>query len=227
MRVVAIIPARAGSKRLLHKNMIDLGGKPLIEWTVDAAISARCLSRICISTDIPELLDKYQNSKVDIIKRPKELAGDLTPTEEVIQHALESLDPIYNLIVLLQPTSPFRIPGDIDNAMRLLVSSGADSLFSARKVHGFAWDGDKPINYDPVNRPRGQDFENAILEENGSIYIFHPWAIFTKQSRLAGKIISYIQPDWCGHQIDTLEDLEHARCLLPLQRNLSGTVEPS
>lgn len=130
------------------------------------------------------------------------------------------------LVVLLQPTSPIRQPGDIDGAIKTLIDSHADSLFSARRVEGFIWrDGLSrwfTEDYSPRNRPRRQDLE-LKTEENGSIYVFRPWVLREYGSRLGGKVACYLQHPLDSFQVDGPEDLELMELLMPVR--LAGFSE--
>ena len=136
MKVLGIIPARGGSKGIPGKNIIQLSGKPLITYTIEAAQAASSLDRCIVSTDSQEILDICRRWHADIpFTRPVELAGDKTPTLPVILHALDILSEKYDAVMILQPTSPLRIAKDIDNAIRMLEeNSNADSVISVVKV---------------------------------------------------------------------------------------------
>ena len=144
MRVLGLIPARGGSKGVPRKNVRPLGGKPLLQWTAEAALAAKSLARVVLSTEDEEIAAVGRRCGVDVpFMRPTELAADDTPTLPVVQHALGALaarGDRYDAVCLLQPTSPFRIAGDIDGCVELLASSGADSVVSVLPV---------PAEYNP------------------------------------------------------------------------------
>ena len=112
MNIVAIIPARSGSKGIPNKNLKDVGGKPLICWSIEAAIQSKYINKIVVTSDgddILEISSKYE--EVTALKRPERLAQDNTPTTPVVTHALESLaidQDTFEYLILLQPTSPLR-----------------------------------------------------------------------------------------------------------------------
>jgi CMP-N,N'-diacetyllegionaminic acid synthase len=116
---LAIIPARGGSKRLPNKNILNLAGKPLIEWSIDAALKSKYIDKVVVSSDDENIL-KIAKDKCDIIKRPKELATDTASSIDVIKHVLDNLEKKYDYIVLLQPTSPLRNEKHIDEAIEFL-----------------------------------------------------------------------------------------------------------
>ena len=112
--VLAIIVARGGSKGLPRKNVLSLGGSPLITWTINAALNANCISRVMVSTDDKEIADAAISAGAEVpFIRPVRLASDTATSVEVVNHALDNVTG-YDNAVLLQPTSPFRTASDID-----------------------------------------------------------------------------------------------------------------
>ena len=139
--ILAVIPARANSKRIPGKNLKNLGGKPLICHTIEAALRSRLLDRIVISTDIPamaRIAAKYRSTRLEVLRRAPELCGDRVTTEQVLIDAVEKLGLRGDLeaVVTLLPTSPFRTPALIDGCIRLFRSKKADSVvtMSRRKL---------------------------------------------------------------------------------------------
>jgi CMP-N,N'-diacetyllegionaminic acid synthase len=134
MEVVGLIPARGGSKAILRKNLVPLGGKPLIGWTIDAALASRRLTRMIVSTDDPEIAEVARSLGAEVpFRRPSELAADDTPMVDVVRHALGELGEC-DVGVLLQPTSPLRRAEHIDAAVDLLLETGADCVVSVVPV---------------------------------------------------------------------------------------------
>jgi CMP-N-acetylneuraminic acid synthetase len=129
MDVLGLIPARGGSKGIPRKNLALVGGKPLLVWTVEAARAATTLTRVVVSTDDDEIAAA---AGVEVLRRPPELAADDTPMLDVIRHAVAELSP--DVVVLLQPTSPLRRAEHVDEAVRLLLESGADTVVSVVAV---------------------------------------------------------------------------------------------
>jgi CMP-N-acetylneuraminic acid synthetase len=144
-QVVAVIPARGGSKGLLRKNILPLGGKPLIAWTIEAARRAELVSRIIVSTDDPEIAAVAQHYGADVpFLRPNGFATDTATSEVVLQHAVQWIEQNerrkYEVLVYLQPTDPFRQPGIIDRVVgALLADPQLDSVFAARPEHKNYW----------------------------------------------------------------------------------------
>ena len=136
MEVVGLIPARGGSKAIPRKNLTPVGGKPLIAWTLEAARSSETLTSVVVSTDSDEIAEAAHG--VQVLWRPAELAEDDAPMRAVIEHAFGELGRP-DVLVLLQPTSPLRRARHIDEAVALLLESGADSIVSVVEVpHRFA-----------------------------------------------------------------------------------------
>ena len=217
MTVLCIIPARGGSKGIPRKNLTPIAGKPLIGWSIEAALTAKSVNRVIVSTDDDEIAAVACRFGAEIIHRPPELSNDTASSESALLHVLESLsqreqyEP--DLVVFLQATSPYRTAEDIDGAVNLLLQSDYDSVFSAYSEHFIGrWQQDnsgcaKALNFDPANRPRRQERPVEYLE-NGSIYIFKPFILRQTGSRLGGRIGIYRMPMERSFQIDTLEDLE-------------------
>jgi CMP-N-acetylneuraminic acid synthetase len=138
MEVVGIIPARAGSKGIPRKNVALLAGRPLLAWTIDAALGSTALTRTFVSTEDAEIAATARSLGAAVLDRPAELARDETAMRSVLDHAVAELGAV-DVLVLLQPTSPLRRPEHIDEAVRLLVQSDADCIVSVVEVpHRFA-----------------------------------------------------------------------------------------
>jgi len=229
MKVLAIIPARGGSKGIPHKNIVPLAGKPLVAWSVEAARQTPAVTRVVVSTDDEDIAKVSRQFGAEAVTRPTEISGDSASSESALLHVLDAFQTTEgwepDLVVFLQATSPLRQPDDIQRAIETLQRDEADSLFSACHVEGFTWrlprDGQagrvEPINYDPIHRPRRQELAEEILEENGSIYVFKPWVLRQFNSRLGGKIAVHKMDRLDSFQIDTLADLELLEGLIALR----------
>lgn len=222
-KVVALIPARGGSKGVPHKNIKILQGKPLVAHSIENALDAKHVDRVYVSTDSPEIAAKAKEHGARIIERPSKLAGDTVSSEAALIHALEAIEETGcnpELVVFLQCTSPIRTGNDIDEAIEKLQLEGADSLVSVSPSHRFLWgltNGEaKPINYDYRRRPRRQEMQPQYVE-NGSIYIFKPWVLKELRNRLGGKITLFPMSEAASHEIDTILDFEIAEFLLSRQ----------
>jgi len=222
MNVLCIIPARGGSKSIPRKNIIHLAGKPLIAWSIEAALAATSISRVIVTTDDKEIAYIAKIWGAETMLRPPELANDTASSESALLHVIETLKQEENyeadLIVFLQATSPYRSTTDIDDSVKLL-QTGYDSVFSAYSQHFIGrWKIDKngyacPLNFDPTNRPRRQDLADEYIE-NGSIYVFKPDILQSTGSRMGGRIGIYIMAEERSWQIDKPEDLKFLEKLM-------------
>uniref|UniRef100_B8HNB3 N-acylneuraminate cytidylyltransferase n=1 Tax=Cyanothece sp. (strain PCC 7425 / ATCC 29141) TaxID=395961 RepID=B8HNB3_CYAP4 len=220
MTIVAIIPARGGSKGVPGKNIKLLNDKPLIAYSILDAQEAKLVDKVYVSTDDVEISNISRCYLADVIHRPAEFASDTASSESALIHALveiENSGVSPDLIVFLQCTSPIRTAADIDQAIRKLQSDNADSLLSVSPSHRFLWEEVngtvQSINYDYQCRPRRQDM-NPQYVENGSIYIFKPWVLKELGNRLGGKISLFIMNESASWEIDSLLDFEIAESLL-------------
>lgn len=215
-----LIPARSGSKGIPWKNMAIVGGKPLIEHTIVAALKAALPGRICVSTDDETIRKFCLTFPLEApFLRPALLAGDETATVPVINHAVdwyekeEGFSPEF--IVLLQPTNPFRTYQDIKGAYELIVSAKANTLISVNQV------GEHPCEYvvctnegfdfvmEPPEKPGRQNFPKVFFI-NGAIYIASV-EYFKKNGRLFDKTaLLYIMSQSNSLDIDTPEDIDYA-----------------
>ena len=215
--VIAIIPARGGSKSIPHKNIIQFCGKPLIAWSIEAARRSRYIHDTYVTTDDKTIANVSQQYGAKIIWRPTELATDTVSAEDALLHAISQIekDRKVDIVVFLQATSPVREIDDIDRAVDVFVSENADSLFSAAVLEDFCiWEKDndhlRSITFDYHNRGRRQDRKPYYLE-NGSIYICRAPIITQYKNRLGGRIAYYLMPLWKSYEIDAMEDVDICR----------------
>ena len=132
-QVVALIPARSGSKRLPGKNMLQIGGYPLVAWTIRAAVSSRLVDQVLVSSDSLDVLALADELGAIPLDRPSELAADSSLASEVMRHAMEGRDD-FDILVYLQPTSPLRRADHIDEALTLLAETSAQAVVSVYKA---------------------------------------------------------------------------------------------
>jgi CMP-N,N'-diacetyllegionaminic acid synthase len=142
---IAVIPARGGSKGLLRKNILPLGGKPLIAWTIEAAKSSKPVTRVIVSTDDAEIAEIASAYGADVpFLRPASFANDSASSEVVLQHAVDWIreheQRAYDILVYLQPTDPFRQPGIIERVVSALIDDPSlDTVFAAKPGHKNYW----------------------------------------------------------------------------------------
>ena len=174
---LGIVPARGGSKRLPRKNMLNLCGKPLIAWSIEAGLNSKYIDKVVVSSDDDEILNISSNFGAETIKRPVELASDTATTFDAIKHTIENVEK-YDYIVLLQPTSPLRNAKHIDEAIELLEIKNADAVVSVCEMdHSPLWSNTLPndgnmrgfLREETLNK-RSQDLEK-YYRLNGAIYM--------------------------------------------------------
>lgn len=206
-KYAAIVPLRGGSKRIPQKNIRQMAGRPLCYWVLRAAHRCPQIGQIVVSTDSEEI--KHVVRTLDIpgittISRPEHLASDMATTDEVLVDALPCVVP--DFVITLQATSPLTTSDDLSSAVAKYESEGADSLFTGVRSRRFVWSLDgRPLNYDPANRPRSQDFPGSFVE-NGAFYITAADMLRETRCRLAGKITAYEMHESTFVEIDTMDD---------------------
>lgn len=218
MKVLAIIPARGGSKGILKKNLINVAGKPLIAWTIEAALNSKYIESIVVSSDSEEIL-KFSSTYENIIniERPVSLAEDSSPTEPVISHVLETLEDVdaYDYLILLQPTSPLRTRKDIDDAISLISSSDATSLISVTRpnhhpLKSFLKDENGYLKGVVNNQfpfmPRQELPE--VYQPNGAIYIVDTKEFLKSNKLFTDKTIEHLMSNSKSIDIDSLKDIK-------------------
>ena len=212
--VIAIIPARGGSKGIPDKNLRLVCGKPLLAWSIIQALSVHSINSVWVSSDSEEILGVAKEYGANTILRPERLSGDLASSESAWLHALEEVELSglsVDLIVGIQATSPIRSGSDLEAAIRQVKGEGLDSLLTVTEIEDFFnWrigtNGPESVNYDYRFRKIRQLIEKRFLE-NGSFYIFRPEILRTLNNRLGGKIGMYLMERHKMFQIDNPEDI--------------------
>jgi YrbI family 3-deoxy-D-manno-octulosonate 8-phosphate phosphatase len=230
--IVAVIPARGGSKGVPRKNVAPVGGMPLLAHSVLHARRSRHVDLVVVSTDDDEIAAIAEGYGAVVVRRPAALASDEAPSEPAVRHALDEVrdrhDGEIELVVFLQPTSPIRQPGDLNGAIERVRAEGADSLFSACPQHGFVWrasdTGLESVTYDFRERRRRQDLGGEDWEENGSFYVFRPWVLDELGNRLGGKVTIWPMHPLDSFQVDEPGDLELMTTLLALRTPASAPL---
>lgn len=215
MKNIAIIPARGGSKRLPNKNILDLGGIPLLAHSIRYALSCGLIDEVYVTTDSAEIKRVAQEFGAKVIDRPQVLSGDLEPTVSALKHVLQTIGGGVDNVILLQPTNPLRPENLLSTAFDVFIEGNYDSLFSvtesSRKLGTISNRQFVPYNYEFGQR--SQDMQ-ALYFENGLLYISKPELI------LQDKIISetsfpfIVDHPYAAVDIDTADDFSYAEYLL-------------
>lgn len=226
-RFLAIIPARANSKRLPNKNLRPIKKRPLINWTVEAAVRSKYLTEVIVSTDSKKIANAAKESGAVIpFLRPDYLAEDHTTTYDTIEHAVlfykEELAKEFDYIVLLQPTSPLRSTKDIDRAIETLIEKNADAIVSVCEVeHSPLWTNVLPQNGDmssflpdTIKNKRSQELEKYV-RINGAIYICETKRLLEEKTfYIKDNIFAYEMLMKHSIDIDNITDLKLAELLI-------------
>lgn len=228
--ILAVIPARGGSKGVPLKNLRPLGGRPLIAHTVDVALELVRLGRIAraiVSTDDEEIRQVVRNLGADApFLRPADLADDRTPMVPVLRHAVTEIEAVdgvaFDWVLLLQPTAPFRTADDVGHAIAAAETGGCDSVISVVRVfasHPILMkriEGDQllPFMIEEPEGTRRQDYEPAAYMRNGAIYMTRRKALMEHGSIWGERIRPYVMPEERSHNIDSEIDLLVAEALL-------------
>lgn len=209
MEVAAFIAARGGSKSIKNKNIKPMNGRPLIYWSIDAAVGCPFIEKVFISTDSPEIrraVIDYGNPNVIPIDRSAESASDTAPTTLAISEFALAYE--FRTLVLIQATSPLNRSEYIAEGYGL-IKDGYDSVLSVTTQKRFIWrdtaGGAVPVNYDIFNRPRRQEFEGYYVE-NGAFYITSRAGFIATNCTLGGRIGLVVMPEETYHEIDEPSD---------------------
>jgi len=240
MRVVGVVTARGGSKGIPRKNVRLLCGRPLLQYTAEAAMGSRLLSRTILSTDDETIAEVGRQCGLDVpFMRPAELARDDTPTIPVLQHAVRKLEEAgeyYDAILTLQPTNPLRRPQDIDGTIELLEKTGADSVISfvdvgdkhPARMKVIGEDGhviDPPFAEEFEGQPR-QKLPKLYLRE-GSIYLTRRVVLMEQNSLKGRDCRAWIIPEERACNIDTPFDLFLAEQMLKMREGQLCSTQPT
>ncbi|RAU23550.1 acylneuraminate cytidylyltransferase [Paramagnetospirillum kuznetsovii] len=219
-RVLAVITARGGSKGLPGKNIRPLAGKPLIAWTVAAAKAARHVDRVVITSDDPAIIAAATEAGAEApFVRPAELARDDTPSMPVLFHALDSLDESFDLVVLLQPTSPLRTGADIDACLDLMLAKDAPAAIGViEPAKPPFWmfrmdDAGRLVPLMPNPATRRQDLPQ-VWAANGAVFAADVDWLRKSGNFVTDETVGYAMPVERSIDIDSLLDFRVAELLL-------------
>jgi N-acylneuraminate cytidylyltransferase len=206
---VAFIPVRGGSKSIKNKNIMPIAGKPLVYWTVLAAVESQKIEKVFVATDsneIKNVVDSFGFDQVQVISRSAQTASDSATSESALMEFCENYE--FKQVVFLQATSPLTKAQDLDSALSKMENDCANSLVSVVRRHQFLWNTDcTPMNYDPQNRPRRQDWDGYFVE-NGAFYVSHREDILNSKCRMSGKISCFEMDQKTLYEVDEPADWE-------------------
>lgn len=221
--VLAVVPARAGSKGIPGKNLRTVAGRSLVRRTVEAARTATRIDAVVVSTDGDAIAAEAVAAGARVVRRPASLAGDEASSESAVLHVLETLtaagEPEPEVVVFLQATSPFTDPADLDAAVTRVLAGHADAVFAAAPSHAFLWRVDDDgaavaVNHDAAVRPRRQD-RTPEFRETGAFYVFRAAAFRRHRHRFHGRAELVVVDPRGAIDIDDPADLALASALAP------------
>ncbi|MFB7275061.1 cytidylyltransferase domain-containing protein [Streptomyces sp. NPDC056244] len=231
MTVLAVIPARGGSKGVPAKNLAPVGGVPLVVRAVRASLAARRVTDVVVSTDDAAIAEAARNAGAEVVLRPAAIAGDTATSEAAVLHAMDAYEAMRgvaaDVVLLVQCTSPFITAEDLDGVAGAVTEDGADSALTVAPTHGFIWREDSAgsadagasggygVNHDKANRPRRQDRAQEYLE-TGAAYAMRADGFRAANHRFFGRT-ALVKTDAARVlEIDDPHDLARARALAPL-----------
>lgn len=213
-KFVAVILARGGSKGIPQKNILTVGGVPLVARSIVAAKNVLEITNVYVSTDDQNIASVAREYGAEVVVRPIEFASDAASSESALLHFAEVIHA--DAYVFIQCSSPFTIAEDFVKGIELYGQSGIDSVLAVTEDHGgflcggFTWDeGGESVNYDYVHRPRRQDMKNTY-RENGAFYIMSRVGLLEHKNRLHGKVGLAHMPRFRSFEIDEPEDISLA-----------------
>ena len=219
-KILGIIPARGGSKGLPRKNILSLANQPLIAHSIDQANQSKYIDKLILSSEDQEIIDICKSYKIDIpFKRPKSLSEDGTSGLDVVLHAVENIVG-YDLVVLLQPTSPLRHAKDIDNCIEKLINRNVNacvSVVETSKSPYWMFELNEHQNFIPVikNVPLVSIRQELPITYaiNGAVYVAKINWFIQKKEFITDETIAYVMPKDRSVDIDTKEDFLFAEYL--------------
>ncbi|MET8663144.1 N-acylneuraminate cytidylyltransferase [Streptomyces tendae] len=227
-RVLAVIPARGGSKGVPAKNLAPVGGVPLVVRAVRECLAARLVTDVVVSTDDHAIAAAAREAGAEVVLRPAAIAGDTATSEAAVLHAMDTHEALHgaavDAVLLVQCTSPFLAREDVDGVAGAVVEDGADTAVTVAPFHGFVWrdgtdgtggaDGGHGVNHDKACRPRRQDRPQDLLE-TGAAYAMAAPGFRKHQHRFFGRTELVRTDPARVLEIDDPHDLARARALAP------------
>lgn len=232
-RVLAVITARGGSKGVPRKNIYPIQGIPLIAWTILAARQSKHIDRIVLSSDDPEIIAVARQFGCEVpFVRPAALATDNADSAAVVAHAIDALDESFDLVVLLQPTSPLRKSEDIDASIELITESGAPSVISVCEVDKSPYwmytisDSNQLVPLiNTKDRPTRRQDAQPVYVPNGAVYIVRSVNFKENRCFVYPSTRAWIMPVSRSIDIDTEDDLRMFEYLCEKHPELVPTIE--
>ncbi|MEU7414233.1 MULTISPECIES: N-acylneuraminate cytidylyltransferase [Streptomyces] len=225
-RVLAVIPARGGSKGVPAKNLAPVGGVPLVARAVRECRATRLVTDVVVSTDDQAIAAAAREAGAEVVLRPAAIAGDTATSEAAVLHAMDTHEALHgapvDVVLLVQCTSPFLIREDIDGVAAAVAENGADTAVTVAPFHGFVWrnadteaEGGVGVNHDKSYRPRRQDRPQDFLE-TGAAYAMDAAGFREHSHRFFGHTELVRTDPARVLEIDDPHDLARARALAPL-----------
>tara|TARA_B100000902_G_scaffold8533_1_gene10693 strand:+ start:9108 stop:9827 length:720 start_codon:yes stop_codon:yes gene_type:complete len=234
-KIIAVIPARSGSKRLVNKNIKKLNGKPLVEWTIKAALSSKLIDKIFVSTDSQRIRDISTGCGLEVsFLRPSKFSKDKSPTWEAVIHALDKFKEMgekFDYIALLEPTSPLRAKNDIDKAIKKIINnSKAETLVSLGKIYLEHPKISKKINskkfVDPYIAVKKKIHQSQELDiayfPYGVIYLSNVRSFYKNKTFYTSKTIPYLIERWQNYEIDDQLDFNVVENIMKKMEKKNG-----
>ncbi|MGW0941923.1 cytidylyltransferase domain-containing protein [Streptomyces sp. NPDC002623] len=222
-RVLAVIPARGGSKGVPAKNLASVGGIPLVARAIRECLAARLVTDVVVSTDDQAIAVAARQAGAEVVLRPAAIAGDTATSEAAVAHALDVHEALHgasvDVVLLVQCTSPFLVREDVDGVAAAVVENGADTAVTVAPFHGFVWrdadqqsEGGTGVNHDKSYRPRRQDRPQDYLE-TGAAYAMRTKGFREHGHRFFGRTELVRTDPARVLEIDDPHDLARARAL--------------
>ena len=219
MKTIAIIPARGGSKGIPRKNIRLLAGKPLIAYSIEAALNTRELDRVIVSTEDNEIAMIAKKWGAEVMIRPEELAKDDVPTLSVLQHVLRELENKENyvpeIIVLLYATSPLLKPNRVSEAIKMLQTKKYDSVVGVVEDRGHYWI-KKNGNYARLypKELKNRQYTKPLFKENGALYACKREILMEKDELVGGRVGFLVMRRYENVDIDDPIDFKIVECIM-------------
>ena len=222
-KILAIIPARGGSKGVPRKNIKSLCGKPLICYSIKAGLESKYIDRVVVSTEDKEIAAVARKYNAEVIDRPKELAKDNSPAFLTYKHVLENLKEkgkyFPDIVTILQPTSPLRKTEDVDESIEIFVNNSCDSVISVTEDNEMYWGfriEEKQLNpiFDKKYLSMNRKKLPKLYRLNGAVFVSTPQKMLENKGFHGEKVIPYVMPPERSIDIDTVIDFKTSENLM-------------